>query len=358
MRPLIVDLGRGYRGGQHQALLLLQGLLARGHASELVAVRDCLLAERARSAGITVHVVAERSRRLGAALAIRRLIRTRGIEIVHANEPHALTAAWLARSHRRVPLVASRRVIFPLSRSAISQARYRASACIIAVSQFVADATGLRQDQLAVIPDGVPIPQAHSAAERESARRTFGIPEHVLLLGCVAVLTPDKGQAILIHAFKTIRENFPECQLLLIGDGPCRAELDSLVSNLGLEAVVHFAGFVADLSQAYAAFDLFAFPAQAEGLGSALLMAMASGLPVVALARGGIPEAVEDGRNGLLIHEPEPAVLAAAIAHLLSNPAEAHHLGESARETISQHFSVDQMVDATLHLYQLVVAAR
>ena len=75
LRPLIVDLGRDYRGGQHQALLLVQGLLARGHAPELIAVMDSLLALRAEDAGISVDTVRPNRRRLAAAFQIRRLVR-------------------------------------------------------------------------------------------------------------------------------------------------------------------------------------------------------------------------------------------------------------------------------------------
>jgi glycosyltransferase involved in cell wall biosynthesis len=85
---------------------------------------------------------------------------------------------------------------------------------------------------------------------------------------------------------------------------------------------------------------------------------MAHGLPVVAVARGGIPEVVEDGKNGLLVKELDPSALAAAIARVLSNPAEARRLGEAARETIASRFSADQMVDATLNLYERLIAAR
>jgi glycosyltransferase involved in cell wall biosynthesis len=358
VRPLIVDLGRDYRGGQHQALLLAQGLLERGHAPQLLTPRDSLLAARAHDFGIVVHGVAEKSRRLAATFAIRKLVGARAIDIVHANEPHALTAAWLARAHRTIPVVVSRRVIYPLSRSAMSQARYRSGACIIAVSQYVADATGLPRERLAVIPDGVPRVPSVTQTERETARRTFGIPQDVPLVGCVAVLAPDKGQSILIRALKTVREEFPHTELLLVGEGPCRKELTALVESLGLASAIHFAGFLKDLNQAYAAMDVFAFPAQAEGLGSALLMAMAIGLPVVAMARGGIPEIIESEKNGLLISEPEPARMADAIRQLLSNPERASRLSENARETIAQRYSMEHMVDATLHLYEQLMAAR
>ncbi|MCU1342657.1 MAG: hypothetical protein JWN92_2080, partial [Candidatus Acidoferrum typicum] len=93
MRPLIVDLGRDYRGGQHQALLLLRGLLARGHVPTLITLRDSLLARRATESGISVHGVPAGCRRLAATLAIRRLVQKGKVDVVHANEPHALTSA-------------------------------------------------------------------------------------------------------------------------------------------------------------------------------------------------------------------------------------------------------------------------
>jgi hypothetical protein len=195
VRPLVVDLGRDYRGGQHQALLLLQGLLARGHAPELLTLHGSTLADRAQDLGIRVHAVGGVWRQLTAALVIRRLLVERGAQIIHANEPHALTAAWLAGVHHRVPLVASRRVIFPLSRSPLSLARYAASTRIVAVSQCVATAiagSGLPRDQIPVIPDGVPVPQVLSLEDREMARRSLGIATEIPLLGCVAALTPTR----------------------------------------------------------------------------------------------------------------------------------------------------------------------
>jgi glycosyltransferase involved in cell wall biosynthesis len=361
VRPLVVDLGRDYRGGQHQALLLLQGLLARGHAPELITIRDSLLAQRARSDGVRVNAIDRRWRRVAAAIVIHNLLAQRRVDIVHANEPHALTAAWLARAHRRVPLVASRRVIYPLARGAISLARYRAAARIVAVSQCVAAAvvaSGLPGDRLTVIPDGVPIPQARTMKAREVARRSLAIESDAVFVGCVATLTPDKGQEILIRALPAIRAQFPRCQVLLVGDGPCRAALDALAREYSLGDAVHFAGFVEDLDRVYAAIDLFAFPAQAEALGSALLSAMAHGLPVVALGQGGIPEVVESGRTGLLTKEPDPGEMAAGILRLLLNPDEMKRLGKAAREAVSARFSVDRMADETLRLYKDLISAR
>src|SRR5712692_11613961 len=118
MRVLYVDLEREWRGGQSQALLTLCGLRKHGFEVELLAARDSPLAKRASEEGITVHQVPRFGLRAWAARAMRSLIARRGFEIVHLNEPHALTAAWLARARRWLPLLLSRRIGFPLQKNA------------------------------------------------------------------------------------------------------------------------------------------------------------------------------------------------------------------------------------------------
>lgn len=361
MRPLVVDLGRDYRGGQHQALLLLRGLLTRGHKPELITLRDSLLARRAEEAGISVYGVPPRWRRLAAAMAIRRSVQKRQVDIIHANEPHALSSAWLARAHRSVPVIVSRRIALPLSTNLLSVSRYRAAARIIAVSHFVAKsvvASGFPGDSVDVIYDGVEIPAAVSHLDRDRARKRFSISRESFCIANVAAFVEEKGHELLVTAFANVLPQFVKCVLLLPGEGPEKNKLQDTVRRLGLEAVIKFPGFVPDIESVYAATDLFVFPSHEEPLGSSLLSAMAHGLPVVAFARGGVPEIVEDGKNGLLVKELDPVALSAAIARLLSNPAEARRLGEAARETISSHFSSDRMVDATLQLYERLIAAR
>jgi glycosyltransferase involved in cell wall biosynthesis len=359
LRPLVVDLSRDFRGGQDQALLLLRGLLQRGHPPELISVRDSLLARRAKEAGIVVHDIPPKRRRLAAVLAIRRLLRRRRVDVVHANEPHALTSAWLARAHRYIPLIASRRVELPLSSDPISMARYRAAGRVVAVSDFVAKSvigSGLPSDRIEVIFVGVEIPAMISQADRERARNRFAIRQESLCLGNVAALVPEKGHVLLLRALADLRAQFPQCVLLLAGEGREQANLQSLVRQLRLEDVVKFPGFVSDVESVYAATDLFVFPSHQEPLACAMLSAMSYGLPVVAFARGGNPEAIVDGKNGLLVRELDPSALAAAIARLVAHPDEATRLGSAARETVITRFSADRMVEETLRLYEHLVA--
>ena len=358
MRPLLVDLGRDYRGGQHQALLLLQGLRERGHAPELIAVRDSLLASRAQEIGAPVHVVDAGRRRLAAALQIRKLLREHRIDLVHANEPHALSSAWLARTHRTIPIAISRRIALPLSQGLFSLARYRAASRVVAVSHFVEQSviqSGLSAGSVSVIYDGVQIPPEISQPQLEGARKQFGIPREIPCIGYVAAFVPEKGHALLLDAFAKLRAQFPNCILLLRGEGPELSTLQSLARKLHVADAVKFLPPTIEIETMFAAMDIFAFPSHEEPLGSALLAAMAHGLPLAAIARGGIPEAVEDGKNGLLLKDLDSDAFASAIARLVAHPDEATRLGRAARETILARFSANRMVEETLHLYKNLV---
>ncbi len=198
------------------------------------------------------------------------------------------------------------------------------------------------------------MPPPATPEERKRARKKWDAAPDTILLGCVGYLSEEKGHDRLLPALARIREASPNCRLVLAGEGPRRAALEHQAAALGLGESVVFAGFVENLPEFYDALDVFVFPSLSEGLGTALLLAMAHGLPVVASARGGIPEAVRDGENGLLVSDPEPQLLADAVLSLVDNPERARQLGEAARKTVEEQFSAEQMVDNTLAVYERV----
>jgi glycosyltransferase involved in cell wall biosynthesis len=333
MTTLHVDLGRQWRGGQSQALLLMRGLVAMGHGADLVAREGSPLAKRALAAGLRVY-------------PLWHLLHTEPYALVHCHDAHGLTAAWLAGAARQSRLVASRRVAYPLARNPLARARYRA-ARIVAVSNFVRAsviASGVPPGQIDVVYDGVELPDL--APPRGSSRR----------LGCVGYLLPEKGQELLIRALPPVLARYPDASLLLAGDGPCRTALERLAAELGVARAVEFAGHVEDVAAVYRSLDVFLFPSLAEPLGSALLTAMAYGLPVVARPGGAVPEVIEDGRNGLLAAGDEPGAFADAVLSLLDDAELAARLGAAARLAIEQRFSADAMIQGTLQVYHRVLA--
>jgi L-malate glycosyltransferase len=355
VKPLLVDLETQWRGGQNQALLLLKGLRARGHEPELVAVTGSDLEERASTGGISVHPVDRFLKPAQAALEIRHLLKSESFDVVHANEPHALTATWLARAHSRAPLIVSRRVGYPLSKSWLARRRYHAAMKIVAISQWSAKQaidSGAPSSKLTVVHEGVELPRLPSFQARQAARAQWNVPESAALLGCVGVLSPDKGQEWLIRALALVRREFTGCKLLLAGDGPCRAKLEQLAAELGLQDAVLFPGFVKDVESIYSVLDLFLLPSFFEALSNALMSAMAYGIPSIAFNVGGPAEIIEHGVSGLLVEPAKEHALADAIVKMLRDQAFAQRLGQQGRDRIERDFSADQMVQGILSVYE------
>ena len=334
MKILIVDLDTEWRGGQNQALLMLEGFNARHHIAELLTPQGSALGERAAARGVTVHAVSRRTTRISAALKIAELLRSasenpelhsddRKFALVHANEAHGVTSAWLARAHRRVPLVVSRRVGFPLKEDDFSRSRYRSASRIIPISDWVAGIlakSGIPQEQMTVVYEGVEVSRLPSPQIRHAARARWGITDNSPLIGCVGVLLPDKGQESLIRALAALRGEFPTVKLLLVGDGPDKHRLQQLAAKLNVTDAVIFAGFVSAMESVYPALDLFAFPSRFEGLGTSLLSAMSYEIPSVAFKTCAFPEIIEHGRSGLLAELGNDASLANCLAAILRYP--------------------------------------
>jgi glycosyltransferase involved in cell wall biosynthesis len=357
MRVLFVDLELEWRGGQSQALLTLSGLQQRGHEIQLLAAQDSPLANRAAEAGIAVHQVARLGLRAWAARAMRRLITRGRFELVHLNEPHSLTAAWIAGAHKRVPLLLSRRIGFPLQKNAVSQARFRAVARFVANSKGVAQSlidSGIATDRISIVNEGVEILPMRTPEQRSIARKHWGVRESEFLFGCVSVFVPEKGQRHLIEALPLVRTLHPEARLLLAGDGECRAELERLAKLLDQAEAVLFPGFVKNVEQVYAALDAFIFPSEFEGLGTALQAAMAAGLPCVSTTRGALNEVVDAGRT-TLVAEPSGKEFAVMMLRLIDDEKLRKNLSEAGRHEVEQRFSAGRMVENTIRVYQDVL---
>ncbi|HXY24824.1 MAG TPA: glycosyltransferase family 4 protein [Candidatus Acidoferrum sp.] len=357
MKVLLVDLEPAWRGGQNQALLILKGLLAHGREAELLAAKGSELGTRAEASRIRVHFVSRGMLRIPAALKIHKLLNTGHFEIVHANEAHAVSAAWLAGAHRRAQFVISRRVGYPIGKGRIAHARYAAAARIVANSNWVAEqaaASGAPREKLTVVHEGVEIPARMSKEQRAAARARWGIAGDQLLLGCVGALLPDKGQEWLIRALAELRRESPATKLLFAGDGPCRSQLEALAQELGVKDAVIFAGFVKEVEMAYAALDVFLLPSFFEALNNSLLAAMTYEVPSIAFNRGALGEIIEQGKSGLLVSGPNVNEICEATAKILRDRAFATKLGEEGRRRVEQNFSAERMVEGMVQVYEEV----
>jgi hypothetical protein len=291
MRILHLDSGSEMRGGQWQVLRLMEGLRDKGHENVLLSRQDSPLAAVAHLRGLETHELT--------LLSVGKWSRA---DILHAHDARSHTAAALVGPSR---LAVSRRVAFPPQANPLSHWKYQRAAHYIAVSHFVERTlleSGIAPSKITVVYDGVPI------------------------------LPPSNGSEI----------------LLPLSQDPAKG------MELALQGA-KIAGFTArasaNLEKDLKCAGLFLYITRSEGLGSAVLLAMAAGVPVIASNVGGVPEIVEHERTGLLT-ENIPQAIADAMRRLKDDPALARSLGARARAAVEQKFSVDRMIAGTIGVYE------
>jgi hypothetical protein len=298
MRILHIDTGRDMRGGQWQVLHLLQGLAERSITSRLLARKESALFQAASSLSLDV-------RPLRGPLA---QWEARGFDLVHAHDARAHTIGLFCGK----PLIVSRRVAFPVKDNPFSDWKYQRARHFFAVSAFVKQTlidVGIPDNKITVVYDGVRLPEHPSETSR------------TLVLSLDSA-DPGKGKSIVEQASR-------------------------------LAAVpVHFSQrLLRDLPESL----MFVYVTALEGLGSAALLAMAYGAPVIASRVGGLPEIVDDGITGVLT-DNAPEAVANAIRRLYDDPALLTRMATRARKQVERHFTVEHMVGNTIRAYERVLA--
>ncbi len=217
--------------------------------------------------------------------------------------------------------------------------------CSEAVRRSVLSNIGEAGERCTIIPFGVDVDRYRQSSA--ATRREFGLSEEGAVIGTVCRLVePKKGLGVLLHAMEELkrRHGKPPCQLLVVGDGPSRADLEALTDRLGLSGWVLFAGTRRDVPRLLQLLDVFVLPSLYEGFGIAILEAMAIGKPVVATTVGGIPEFVNQGETGVLVEPGNVPALADAIDQLLADSARARAMGVRGRERAEGCFGIADVV--------------
>lgn len=209
---------------------------------------------------------------------------------------------------------------------------------------------GISADRLVYLPNAVCLPE-QSPGQRDTVRQQLGGAPEDKIIVTIGRLSPEKGLDILLAAFARQFGTDHDVRLILVGDGPKMMELMLLADRLGITDQVVFVGFTADVARYYAAADLFVMSSHTEGFPLALLEAMAWGLPVLATAVGGIPDIVQDGKDGCLVPPGDEEQLASAMGNLLKYRESAERMGQIARQTITKQFAVEQWACALKRVY-------
>lgn len=295
MRILHIDTGRDMRGGQHQALLLINALREAGHECELLAAEGSPLWRAGIGANLKVGVAAKGS--------VRNF--SKNVDLVHAHDAGAHTLAALASKR---PFVVARRVAFPIKTGVLSRWKYSRARHYLPVSEFVAGqlrAAKIPDSKIQIVYDAVPPLPASEPWDPEFPAVTL------------ASADPQKGRAL----------------------------VESAARLSGVE-VVFSDDLLRDLKRA----SMFVYITRSEGLGSAALIAMQMGVPVIASAVEGMRELFTDNVSGLYVKN-EPGDIMRAMRRILASRTLATTLMEGAKARVAEVFTVDHMVHNTLAAY-------
>jgi glycosyltransferase involved in cell wall biosynthesis len=203
------------------------------------------------------------------------------------------------------------------------------------------------RNKLTVVHNGI---EKFDVLPRSQARRELGIPEDEFVVGALSELHPVKGLDILLIAWEMFNKKH-HAQLVLLGEGDQRGELEEFAELLDIKDTVTFKGYVEDARKYLSAFDLFCLPSRSEALPYTILEAGFAGAPVVATNVGGVPEIIDTGTSGVLIDPEEPDTLFSTLMLLRENKDLRKRLGEELKENVLKNFSAKKMAEKTLALY-------
>lgn len=283
-------------------------------------------------------------------------------DVLHTHLKHADLVGSYASRRLRIPMVSTLHLIEKapsgqgrLKRGLAAAARRRSAALTIAVSEalrsWYLETFGVPSDRVVTVHNGISPPPVLPAAERARVRRELGVSPDQVLVTMVGIMRPGKGHADLIEAVRRIPPA-ARLHLLIVGDGPLRQQLGTAARDVA--TAVTFTGFRTDVSTLLAASDLVAHPPHEDALPTALIEAIAAGLPVVATDVGGIPEIVTPDA-GRLVRAGDVAALAAHIAEFAEDGDARRTFGAGARAHFEREFGARRWARRLRHRYEEVL---
>jgi glycosyltransferase involved in cell wall biosynthesis len=296
---------------------------------------------------------------------LAKLLRREHVDVVHSHDIYCnIFAVPWARLLSRCSIIASRRWGHEASRPELAMANrwssmlaHRVLANSGGVAGLLVREEGVPRKKIVEIPNFL----AENAFEvveeavRVAQRQAWGLPDGAFAVGIVARLSPVKNHVLLLKAVAQLDARF---HLVVIGDGPCRAELEESARQLRIESRVHFAGEVISPRNLHQFFDVSVLCSWSEGFPNSVLEAMAAARPVVATPVGGVTDAVTHDVTGLLVPVDEPAPLVAALRCLEADPLLRTRFGQAGRETARMKFRQEPVIERLTALYEMLADRR
>ena len=354
---LHTESSHGYGGQEIRTLAEVRWLLSHGWGALIACQPESPLFAEAKAAAIPVEPCRMRSATdVGALLRLRRLIRDRGVSLVHT---HSSVDSWIgglaAKSLGR-PVVRTRHVSIPIGRRRALV--YRLADRIITSGESVRSiiiAAGIAPERVVTISAGVDGDRFHPAVSGRAVRREFGLAE-APVVGLVANVRGSKGHNVFLEAAGTVLAGRPDARFLIVGDGVGFDEVSRRVREMGLDQSVRLTGFRRDVPEVMAALDVLVLPSiRSEAISQVIPQALAVGTPVVASTVGGSPELIRDGENGRLVPPGDSRALADAILALLRDPERARAMARAGQAMVRERYTIDATMARTTAVYRRVL---
>jgi glycosyltransferase involved in cell wall biosynthesis len=300
----------------------------------------------------------------GVARRMASAVRARGLELIHAHQYSPFFYAALAKGlcgfGPRLILTEHGRhypdKVSPLRRAVNRLVLDRLADAVTACCRFSAEGLsevdGFAGGRIGVIENGIEIDRYGPATDKRTAKENVGLDAGRRYIIHVARHHPVKDQPTLLRGFAAAAPDLPGVDLLMVGDGPLRAELESLAVATRIPDRVKFLGIRTDIPDLMRAADVFALTSASEAASLTLLEAMASGLPAVVTDVGGNREIVRHEREGLLFPRGDAAGCADTFRQLLHDPALAASLGAAGRRRAQERYRLDRTVEQYFDLYR------
>jgi len=315
-----VNLAHGFRGGERQTEILIRELASHGHEQIVIVRSGAELGRRlADVPNLKIRAISKPYiLNIGAA---------RGCTLLHAHEAKACQYAYWVKRLKRTPYVITRRVPNVPGKNLFTRAIYQNADAIIALSTAIKESMLEHNPSLEVMI--VPSMSAQLPADMKEVTRIRERFKDKFIVGHVgALVNKHKGQSYLIEAAREIISSNPEIHFLLLGQGKDQARLKQQANDLNN---VTFIGFVDNVGDYLGAFDLFVFPSLNEGLGSILIDAMQFELPIIASNVDGIPDLIEDNKNGMLVEPRDSSAISNMIINLYKDSNLRNNIASTAK---------------------------
>lgn len=358
-------------GLERFVISLAEQARANGHTVMIICVdRPGTLADQANHSGIEVHCLhADPARRKAAIPKACELLRSLQPDLLHTHQVGAANVLGEAARSLAIPVIHTEHGnAFQRGRGWLHQLKlrilYQRTARLlehwVCVSDEIRKALArwktVPSAKLQVMPNGVSL--VDTFTDRTSTRQELGIAPDTFVFGSVGRLNEVKQYHFMIQALKQLRDQHLDTHLLLVGDGPERAALQQLASDLQVADRVTFAGYQPSPERFLDAMDLFALTSRSEGFPVSVLEAWALSKPVIVPAVGALPEMIHHGVNGLLYPVNDLQVFFTQVLQLVADREQTEKLGQAGRRRVEEDFTIQRVTDKYIGVYREVLQSR